>query len=120
LAAVLGEESNEFAHDTEASRVNHPAVITSLGDKTGVAEPVEMKLEMTWGEAEVVGDLAGRHAPRSSLYQQAENFESTVLCKRGKRNHGVGRFHGNLLRQTDGSGPGGVNHRGQAKYAQHP
>jgi hypothetical protein len=93
LATVFGEEGNEAVHRRKACGVDHGAAVAAHRDKPGRAQPVEMEREGVGGEAELFGDVTGRHAVRSGLDQQAEDFQPVFLRQCGQGRDGVYRFH---------------------------
>ena len=48
-----------------------------------------MKCQRVGREAELFGDVAGGHAVRSGLDQQAEDVEPVVLSERGQGRDGI-------------------------------
>src|ERR1051326_8863557 len=93
LATVLGEEGNELVHRLVARRIDHGAAVAADRDQSGKAEPVEMEGQRVEGETELVSHLAGGHALRTGLDQQAEDLQAIVLGKRGQSRNGFWRFH---------------------------
>src|SRR6185437_8640225 len=93
LATVLGEEGNEVVHRLEPRRIDHGAAVAADRDQPGKAQPVEMECQRVGGKAELFGDLAGGHALRPGLDQEAEDFQAVVLGKGRQCGHGGRCFH---------------------------
>src|ERR1051326_7202823 len=93
LATVLGEEGNELVHRLVARLRDHGAAVAADRDQSGKAEPVEMEGQRVGGETELLGHLAGGHALRAGLDQQAKDLQAIVLGKRGQSRNGFWCFH---------------------------
>ncbi len=67
--------------------------LTGDADKSYMPQPVQVKRQRVGGYANRTGDLAGRHALRSGLNEQAIDFEPVFLRERRKSGHCICLFH---------------------------
>jgi hypothetical protein len=75
LATVLREKGDEIVHHLEQRRIDHGTSITADADQSGIAEPVEVKLQPSEGIARQNG------RPNQSASKPARDRSAAVLWK---------------------------------------